>query len=460
MQDTQNSPNNQEVTSKINKFFSTYHISRLAYRSGAKKEAGIPVITVLLSIFVLPFMNKNLYSYFKEQNTEFQKDTAYSLLRSPNISWRNLLQKIVINVLKFFYSLTENSEQGVLIVDDSLLERPRAKKVELCSCVYDHALKKFTKGYRFLCLGWSDGNSFAPVDFALISSKKSESVLQESKKRLNSNTCGAKRRKEAKMTAPELTEAMLSRAKKEGIQASHVLMDSWFGTPSVVTSCSQYYPVICMVKKTAKIHYLIDNKELDVKEIYRCTRKRPGKAQWLASVIVTLKTGIKVRLVFIRNRCNPKDWLVIMSTDTELDCKEIIRLYGLRWDIEVFFRTIKQHLSFTKGYQGRDFEGIIAYCTIVCMRYIFLSIEQRQKSDQRTLGLLFQSCCDELQKITMIDALKRILDICKEEMTEIVEVKKTDTETYTAIFETIIAKALQFFGFLSKIDDKYAINAA
>ncbi|WP_141721141.1 transposase, partial [Desulfoplanes formicivorans] len=31
---------------------------------------------------------------------------------------------------------------------------------------------------------------------------------------------------------------------------------------------------------------------------------------------------------------------------------EIVRIYGRRWDIEVFFRTAKQHLELERGCQG------------------------------------------------------------------------------------------------------------
>ena len=87
---------------------------------------------------------------------------------------------------------------------------------------------------------------------------------------------------------------------------------------------------------------------------------------------MTLGQKIPARLVFVRNRRN-KDWLVIISTDTRLPDDDIVRIYGKRWDIEVFFKMAKQHLELVKEIQSRDFDALIAHTSIVFMRYMFLA---------------------------------------------------------------------------------------
>ena len=74
-------------------------------------------------------------------------------------------------------------------------------------------------------------------------------------------------------------------------------------------------------------------------------RKRPGRAKVLASVIVTIGEDdkgnpVSAKIVFVRDR-SKKSWLGLLSTDTELADEEIVRLYGRRWDIEVFFKMSK-----------------------------------------------------------------------------------------------------------------------
>jgi hypothetical protein len=65
---------------------------------------------------------------------------------------------------------------------------------------------------------------------------------------------------------------------------------------------------------------------------------------------------------------------------------EIIQLYGIRWDIEIFFKCTKSLLRLQKEFQGRSYDLLISHTTIVFTRYILLSWQQRCNTDQRTLG--------------------------------------------------------------------------
>ena len=51
-----------------------------------------------------------------------------------------------------------------------------------------------------------------------------------------------------------------------------------------------------------------------------------------------------VKVVYVRNRNKRKEYLCLISTDTNLDENETIRIYGKRWDIEVFFKVCKSYL--------------------------------------------------------------------------------------------------------------------
>ena len=67
-----------------------------------------------------------------------------------------------------------------------------------------------------LTLGWSDGHTFIPVDFALLSSLKSQvnGIMEGIDKR----TSGYKRRLEALLPAPQVIPAMIDRALAAGVR--------------------------------------------------------------------------------------------------------------------------------------------------------------------------------------------------------------------------------------------------
>ena len=77
---------------------------------------------------------------------------------------------LAVKVTSAFDRLTRPERVNVLILDDSVIKRNRSKKVELLARVYDHVEHKFQKGFTLLTLGWSDGYSFIPTGFNLLSS--------------------------------------------------------------------------------------------------------------------------------------------------------------------------------------------------------------------------------------------------------------------------------------------------
>ena len=49
------------------------------------------------------------------------------------------------------------------------------------------------------------------------------------------------------------------------------------------------------------------------------------------------------RIAYVRSRTKPEQYLVLASTDLELDARTIVRYYSLRFQIEMIFRDAKQH---------------------------------------------------------------------------------------------------------------------
>ena len=84
---------------------------------------------------------------------------------------------------------------------------------------------------------------------------------------------------------------------------------------------------------------------MNIKQIFEASKKRRGRSKYLLSIDVTLTdregNAIPARIVCVRNRNNRKDWIAFISTDAGLAPEEILRIYGKRWDIEVFFKTCK-----------------------------------------------------------------------------------------------------------------------
>ena len=112
--------------------------------------------------------------------------------------------KLAFGVHEFIDELTSKDRESVLILDDSTIERPRSKKVELLAKVHDHTTGRFLKGFKLLTLAWSDGSTLLPLDFALRSSADKKQRYQEVSKDLDKRSCGARRHQEAVSKSKEL----------------------------------------------------------------------------------------------------------------------------------------------------------------------------------------------------------------------------------------------------------------
>lgn len=456
MQSTKSIPNFQEKNSRssIQNFIKRFNVGKILRQSKISKIRGYSVLEVLTSIMQLPFIHKNFYQgIVKNKDIEFNKSVAYDFLNNRQYNWRLFLLKVVAIVIRqFIKPLTNQDRQDVLIIDDTSYPRNRSKCVELLANVFDHANMKFFRGFRIMQLGWSDGNSFLPVDFALLSSTKKKNRYQEMDENINKRSRAYQRRLEAITKQTDLIVPMIKRAFSMGIKAKYLLMDSWYGFPSVIIQAKALIDVICMVKKTTKINYYLDNKKLTLMQIYKQFRKRRGKANIKGSQLAEIESDgkrISVKIVFVRNRSKKKDWLAILSTDIELTDEEIVRIYGKRWDIEVFFKMTKQLLRLNNEIQARSFDSMIAHISIVMLRYIFIATYQRESVDDKTFGGIFLELIDEITDITLKEAIIRIINITINIIDELFDYSE---EMINVIFEKIMRFSIEKFGLSVEYD--------
>ena len=413
-----------------------FQIGTLINKSGISKLRGVSPLALFSVIFALPFGGDNFYrGIVTKDGLPFKKNAAYELLKNPRYNWRKFMLSLAVQVTRVFFLLTSQEREKVLIFDDSTYDRSRSKVVELLAWIFDHNSGTKLKGFKLLTLGWSDGASFLPLDFILCSSANAEKRVQGIKKVLDKRTCGYKRRLEAITKSTEHLETMVKRALTLGINADYILMDSWFCWPAILAMLGQHLPVICMAKNMPKVFYNHLGQWVTLGKLYSRIKKRPGKAKILGSVVVETKQQQKVKIVFVRHR------LAIISTKIDLADEDIVRIYGKRWDIEVFFKMMKHHLNLEKETQLRDYDGIIGHTTIAMVRYIFLAFEQRCHDDPKTIGSLFFACSEEIKDLSLLEALQRLLALALDNVRSSGEFAES---VIVAMIDAIMGAALKF----------------
>lgn len=187
-----------------------------------------------------------------------------------------------------------------------------------------------------LTLGWSDGTTFLPVAFSLLSSRQEKRILCPVDSKVDKHSAGYKKRAAATVNSTETLLKLLDSVK--GLPAKYLLFDSWFTFPKTIASVvKRKLDVICMLKISSKIHYLYQGEWMNLKEIY--TRMTPtAKGNIIGSVNASIRESkknselVEVKIVFVKDR-HSKNWLAVLSTNTAISDEEIIRIYGKRWDI-------------------------------------------------------------------------------------------------------------------------------
>ena len=80
---------NYQATSKINAFFKQFEVGKLIHSCQITKAKGASTMTLLSTLFALPFLNQNLYrGVVSNRQCTIGKDAFYDFMRTHRFSWR------------------------------------------------------------------------------------------------------------------------------------------------------------------------------------------------------------------------------------------------------------------------------------------------------------------------------------------------------------------------------------
>ena len=379
--------------------------------SSSDKRSAFEIFQFLL---LMAFHGCNLYRFLgsKRQDIACSKSTYHRFLGNEHYNWRRFITLLAARVISLLEKLTKEDRFCALVIDDSVIERNRSKSVELLAFIFDHVINKSIRGFNLLTVGWTDGFSFIPVAFNMLSSAKQEKRLKEINPKIDKRTNGYKARQSAIVQKPYAAMQMIKSALDAGISARYILMDTWFtNEPFIKNIMAEGLDVIGMLKNNKQVyHYKGKLYNPDSLAAYFARKDAPGDI--LGSVVVrTNREHIPVKIVFVRNRNKRSEYIMILSTNCSLADEEIVRRYGYRWSIECCFKVCKSLLKLGKEFQPVNYDTTVSSTAIVFTRYIILEWIRRQNSDYHTLGEIFFFCYDDVRDIELTDALKRLVSI-------------------------------------------------
>jgi len=257
-------------------------------------------------------------------------------------------------------------------------------------------------------------------------------------KSFDQRSLAGRRRRQAQRKMNDVALELVDNAITAGIKARYVLFDSWYASPRMFAELLKRDRYgLGVLKKTKKVYFRYRGRQMDVKMLYKRLRHSPRQTQktYLYSAIVQFEVDgelMPMKLVFVTKRAQTARYLVLATINTNLKPQAIIQMYARRWQIEGYFKVGKQYLQFEKP-QIQSYDGLCGHMALVLLGYDVLALAQRENTDDRTYGGAFFELGRPLPDITVVNALKQLM----QELTGIAETFAMNKELLDEIFVSL-----------------------
>lgn len=382
------------------------------------KQKGYGLTSLFGILLTLPFIGQqSVHSLMHCQLSRYiepRKDTFYRFKNLSSINWRGILWFFVNQFLRLSATKADVKGPRCLVFDDSVLQK-QGKFIERVSRVWDHVTGSYVLGYKLLAGVYWDGISCIPFDFSLHREKgknkdkpfgiKKKSIKKQFRKKRSVVSCGAHRIAETDMSKIASVVAMIKRAIKKNLAVDYVLVDSWFTCWEIVNLVIKRKGLhLIGMYKGAKTRFVVEAKKLTYSQIRNELGKpvRCRKLGYYYKQAIVEWNGQPVKLFFSKQGKNGK-WKTFLTTDTSLSFIQMVKIYQLRWSIEVFFKECKQLFGLGKC-QSNDFDAQIADTTMVMIRYMLASLKFRI-DNYESKGAIFQQTKERAIMFTLGERL-------------------------------------------------------
>ena len=268
-------------------------------------------------------------------------DSLSRVLERKKFCWQILLQNFI---LRTFGKL----QDGYLMIDDTVISKQFAKRIENIGWLFDSKIGKSILGINLVLLAWSNGTTTIPLAIKVYQKNNGKSKI-------------------------DLAVELLLYAKKLGIKPKYVAFDSWYTAEKIFRTIKK-----CNWKFVTRLK---SNRKLDnvpVKKIYR-------HPYWLKTG--KLLGGVKVLAVR-----NGKKYFA--TNDLNLSKQELLANYKTRWEIETIFRALHSKLGMDEC-QARKIYSQNTHFHLCLIAYVALKKESFIR--QRTVYQIKRDCSFNFQ---------------------------------------------------------------
>jgi DDE superfamily endonuclease len=230
------------------------------------------------------------------------------------------------------------SEDGTLIIDDSISEKPSTDENDIVCWHYDHSKDRQVKGINFMTALYHSQEVSLPVGFNLIA--KTEVYF-------DAKSGQAKRR--SPVGKNEYYRTMLQQAVDNQIPFRYVMNDSWYASAENMRFVKHtlHKDFIMPLKANRKVALSLADKQAGqyVRVDTLVTEPDTVREIYLEGVDFPL---LFAKQVFV-NEDGSHGVLYLVTSDTTLSYERLTTLYRTRWHVEPYHKSLKQNASLAKS---------------------------------------------------------------------------------------------------------------
>ena len=229
-------------------------------------------------------------------------------------------------------------EDGVLIFDDTIQEKPHTDENELICWPFDHSKNRSVKGLNLLNCLYHAGDVSVPVAYELVRKPIAFCYLQ---------TRQVKRKRT--VTKNEMLRQILRVCQQNRLLYRYALADSWFSAKENPT----------FIRQDVKKHFIVALKSkwtvaLSKEDKVHGRFVRIDTLPWSASTplqvrIKRLDFPVLLHRQVFTNKDDSTGTLYRACSNLDLHADALETIYQKRWKVEVFHKTLKSHAALAKS---------------------------------------------------------------------------------------------------------------
>ncbi len=263
---------------------------------------------------------------------EISHDKVSKFLNNNLFTGKDLWKKVKPTIRKI------ESEEGVVIIDDTIEEKPYTDENDIVCWHYDHSKGRSVKGINIVTVLYANDQGRIPLNYEVVRKTK---IVHDKKT--------GKDKRESEKTKNEMYREIVKQIMRNNVLFKYVLNDVWYASAENMV----------FVKKDLKKDFIMPIK---TNRKVALSRNDQRQGRFVTVNTLGLKTGTLLEIYLenvpfpimlgkqiFKNEDGSQGVLYLVSSDKDITYEQLTEVYKKRWHIEVFHKSLKSNASLCKS---------------------------------------------------------------------------------------------------------------